>query len=290
MRKPVVITLGALAALLLVGLGVLFVQYRGATAALATLRAEDEATRARYGEAIESIATIQDSLNAIVLGDSAVRLLPSGFETEAGLNGGRSDEVLDRISVIKAGIERTKTRIQELDAQLERSGVRVAGLERMIAGLRRDVARKESQVAFLEGRVDSLETQVAGLTTEVRQGRETISAQSQTIEEKRRELGTVFVAIGTKRELTTSGLVEPAGGFLGLGRTLRPSGTLDETLLTPVDTDVQTVVRIPAPRARVLSAQPTSSYALEPAGEELRLRILDPREFRKVRHLVILTT
>ena len=42
-------------------------------------------------------------------------------------------------------------------------------------------------------------------------------------------------------------------------------------------------------KARVLTAQPTSSYVLEPVNGQLVLRILDVQEFRKIRHLLILT-
>jgi hypothetical protein len=152
------------------------------------------------------------------------------------------------------------------------------------------VGEKEAQVAALTTRVDSLETAVTGLVAEVQQGQETISNQAQAIEDKRRELGTVFVAIGTKKELTTNGVVVAEGGLLGIGKTLKPSPNVNENLFQAIDTDAQTTVRIPAAKAQVISAQPLSSYQLAPAGEGLELRILDPREFRKVKHLVILTT
>ena len=48
-------------------------------------------------------------------------------------------------------------------------------------------------------------------------------------------------------------------------------------------------MRTGTPKARVLSAQPASSYELKLEGEEMELHILEPREFRKVKHLVILT-
>jgi hypothetical protein len=58
---------------------------------------------------------------------------------------------------------------------------------------------------------------------------------------------------------------------------------------TTIDTDVETTVEIPAKNAEVLTPQATSSYALEADGDHTLLRIIDPKEFRKVRHLVIVT-
>jgi len=54
-----------------------------------------------------------------------------------------------------------------------------------------------------------------------------------------------------------------------------------------VDTDQDSIIPIAAKRARVLTPQPVGSYLLAPANGRLELRILDPGEFRKVRHLVI---
>ena len=79
------------------------------------------------------------------------------------------------------------------------------------------------------------------------------------------------------------------GGVLGFGKTLEPSGTINESAFTPLDTDQQTVIRIPSDKAQVLSAQPVSSYVIQPVGKDaVELRIVNPTEFRKVKHLVIL--
>ena len=67
-------------------------------------------------------------------------------------------------------------------------------------------------------------------------------------------------------------------------------GKYNDDLFTLLDTDQETVVRTPAAkRVEVLSAQPTSSYELTTVGSQVELHILDPKEFRKVKHLVIMT-
>jgi hypothetical protein len=78
---------------------------------------------------------------------------------------------------------------------------------------------------------------------------------------------------------------------LGVGKTLKVSGTVNEAAFTPLDTDQEQVIRIPAKKALVLSPQPTSSYTLMATGPDvMELHIVDAKEFRKVKHLVILTT
>ncbi len=289
MRRSIQFALAAVLLLLAASTIAIYQKYRKATSDFTEMKSAEETARLSYGNAINSIAQIQDSLNAIVLGDSAVRLLPSEYQAEHRLTQSQGDEILDRIAVLRAGIERSKVRIQQLDANLKRSGIKVAGLQKMIANLKKDVAAKEDQIASLTGRVDSLQTQVTGLTAQVQQGQDTIQAQAQNIEDKRRELGTIYYAIGSKTELAKSGLIVAKGGLLGIGKTLEPSRVMNDSAFTALDTDVETVVRIPAPKAQVITDQPASSYQLEPVGNQLELRILDSKEFRKNKHVVIMT-
>jgi len=280
MRRTSVVAL-ALISLVLVGTTIFFYsKYKKSEANYTQLQTEDESTRMRYGNAIQEIATIQDSLNAIVLGDEPVEGAAARSQAEVEVPGTVHDQVLSRIATLRGAIERTKERITELDARLKKSGIKMQGMERMLAGLRRTVTEKEEQIAMLTTQVDTLQTQVTGLTV--------------AVEDKQTELATVFYAMGSKKELVRSGVVESKGGVLGIGKTLRPTGHPDQSVFTPMDTDQQTVIQIPTEKVdkvQVLSAQPVSSYVLQPVGTNMvELRIVDPKEFRKIKQIVILTT
>jgi type II secretory pathway component PulJ len=251
-------------------------QLEQSVADYAELQADEQQMRAEYGKAIDEIAAIQDSLNTIVLGEEGMRTLTTQLDQEVSLTQSGGDAALARIAVIKAGIQRTKERIQELDARLKESGVRLSGLEKMIRSLRQAVAEKEVQVAQLTERVDELQTEV--------------TAQAVVIEDSRRELGTIYYTYGSKDDLKDAGLIVSKGGVLGFGKTLEPSGQLDQTLFTALDTDLQTVIHIPAEKAKVLSDQPPASYQLVAVGDQLELHIVDPKAFRTVKHVVIVTT
>ena len=276
-------------ALLAVGV-FLFIQNRRANESLRAMEVQEETTRTRYAQAIDEIAAIQDSLNAIVFSDTDPKLRPSSLTEEQRLSPTRGDEALARVAELRAGIERTRDRIQQLETRLKESGTRIAGLERMVSRLKQGLADKEEAVAVLGTRVDSLQTHVTGLTATVEEKQTVIAVQDSTLEERRRELGTIYYAVGTRQDLMKTGAVVARGGVLGLGKTLDPSGTVNESNFHTMDTDQQTEIPIAATKARVLTAQPTSSYVLEPVNGQLVLRILDVREFRKVRHLLILTS
>src|SRR5262245_30553813 len=163
MSKNAVIVLSVVAVLLLGSTAVLYTKYRQTETNLASTKLEEEATRTRYSEAINSIAAIQDSLNTIIVGDSQVPLEQGGLAAERRLTGSQADEAMERIAVLKQSIERTKDRINSLDEKLKKSGIRVAGLQRMVTNLKKNVKDKEEQVTFLTARVDSLQGQVTGL-------------------------------------------------------------------------------------------------------------------------------
>jgi uncharacterized coiled-coil protein SlyX len=281
MRGIVTFLLIAVVVLLIGATAVLFRRYEKRSADFAE-------SQTRYNEAINAIAEIQDSLFAITAADTA-GMLSQGLRTEQSLTEPQTRQALDAISVINKSIGRTKERIRTLEGRLQKSGVRVAGLQKMIASLKASVAEKEGMVAQLGGRVDSLQIQVVSLEGTVQQSQETIHAKDMALEERRSELATIYYTIGTKKELAQSGIIVSKGGFLGLGKTVQLTGRYDENQFTRLDTDQERMVRTPSPKARVLSAQPPSSYELKVEGEQMELHILDAKEFRKVKHLVILT-
>ena len=259
----------------------LYVQTRRDADAMIALRQSEQGTRARYDRTVQEISAIQDSLNAIAV-DATQSLSITNLGAERRLSPTGASETLARI----AGL---RTRIQSLESRLKDSDIRVASLDRMVKQLKQGLAEKEQAVARLGGQVDSLQTHVTDLTASVEEAHTLIAAQSDTLAQTRRELGTIYYVIGSQKDLVKGGVVAARGGVLGLGKTLRPTGNVDPATLHPVDTDEQTVIPIAATKARVITAQSPQSYSIEPVNGQLELRILDPHEFRKVRHLVIVT-
>lgn len=291
MRRAVVVVLSIISVVLLGAAIMSYTKYRDSVTAYAKATEEGEATRLRYEAAVNEIVAIQDSLNTIVLGDGATQIEPVQREGEYQTPGTLHDRVLSRVATLKAAIERTKERVEDLDVRLKKSGIKIAGLERMVDGLRKSVAEKEERIAQLTTQVDTLQTQVVGLSSEVEEQNQELSQQQLQITATQQELATIFCAMGTKKELIASGVVVAEGGVLGLGKTLKPSGNFPETAFTRMNTDQESVIRIPFRKAEVLSPQPVTSYELQPAGEDaVELRILDAKEFRKIKHLVILAS
>lgn len=287
MKKTVVPILAVVA---VVSLGVAFSltqKLRQSRADYAMLQAEEQATNTRYAAAIEEVASIQQSLSEIDLGEQGTQALQSELAQEKSLSEDRGEQTMARIAEIKAGVERANARILELDEKVKAGEIQVAGMEKLIKGLRRSVAEKEQQITQLVARVDELQTQVVDLETEVAVMDEELQDKSASLEESRRELGTVYYVVGTKKELSNAGIIESKGGILGIGKTMKPTGHFDDRQFTPLDTDFASVIPVEAEEARVVSAQPVDSYALAVGGNGIELRILDPEAFRAVKHVII---
>src|SRR5437660_5429821 len=110
--KTGVIALALISALFLGGTALYFSKYQKSQENVAQLTAQQQETQMRYSQAINEIATIQDTLNTIVLGEAPV--IPGGSQSETNLPASSREQVLSRISTLKAGLERTKERIEDL--------------------------------------------------------------------------------------------------------------------------------------------------------------------------------
>ncbi len=289
MRKPVVIALIAVAVVLAIVAAVLFARYRKVSTEYTNMRLAEETARVGYSEAFNAITEIQDSLNAIAVGDTAVQMLSAGAQSELKVTEAVRRQALDRVNLLNASLKRNKEKIRRLEATLRKSGVKVAGLEKMIVTLKQTMMEKEALVSQLTGRVDSLQVSVTGLTSEVQRGQETIRAREQSIEEKQRELATIYYIVGSKKELTTLGFIVAKGGVLGMGKTVEATGRYTESYFTSLNTDEESIIPTSAAKVEVVTAQAPASYELKAVAGLMELHILDAREFRKVKHLVIMT-
>jgi predicted nucleic acid-binding Zn-ribbon protein len=254
--------------------------------------AQETGTQAqdRYDRTLESIAEIQDSLDAVAVGPEGRAMFEGKTEAERRMSGPNRQDALDRIAALRTSIAQNKERIQALEANVKKSGIKVASLNKLIASLKRNVSEKEDEIAILNARVESLNTQVTVLNTTVAEREDTLRTRDVQIEEKRREMATVYYVVGDKQQLKESGVIESKGGVLGVGKTITPSRAPNPAAFAALDTDQETIIRTPTAKARLISAQPAGSYALQLVDGHMELHILNPTEFRKVKQVVILSS
>jgi hypothetical protein len=288
MKKAFPIIVSIIAVILIVVVIVQTTRYRRETARLIVSQQAEEAVRTQFGEALQSIAEIQDSLTAMVPQEASLLRMQQGAEMSNRTTQTQKERMLSTIADLKTSIRNTRDRIQKLETDLKGSQGEVAGLKRIVANLRNSIVEKEAMIARLTGKVDSLQVAVTGLKADVRRGEETIAGQTQVIEQKRQEIGTVYYVVGTKKDLKAKGIIVDKGGVLGIGKSEILTGAMQQGDFTAIDTDSRTEILIQGKKPQVLSAQTKSSYELRIGATESALRILDPGEFRRVKYVVIM--
>ena len=294
MRKSAVVILTLVAALLAGATVVSYSKYKKSVADYQQATADQETMRARYDQAVSEIVAIQDSLNTIVAGEGNVQASITQNDVETHEPGTLHDRTLERIEDLKASIARTKERIEvpaNKSHDVQWDGVKIASLNKMITNLKQSITEREDQIIALNSQVSQLEGQVTWLNTEVSGQQEELATRQQELEAKQAELATIFYTIGTKKELKEKGVVESKGGVAGLGKSLKLTGRLEEASFTPLNTDQEKVIRIPAEKVQVLSAQPPTSYTVNHVSKDMvEIQIVHPEEFRKIKHVVILAS
>jgi hypothetical protein len=288
MRKPITPVLVVALVLALAACAWLFLRYRDTQRRYADMSAAEQSSRDSYSRTIDAIAEIQDSLDAIAPRDSLLAIAPGSLVTEQQMAGPNGQRALEQISSLRASIARNREKIRALEADLQHAGVRADGMRRVIGNMQRELAEKQASLDQLESQVQSLRGQVGSLQTEVQQGRDSLLVREAALEERRHELATVYYVVGTKDQLLKQGAIVMKGGVLGMGGTPVLTGQLPTESLTPLDTDVNTVITTTAAKARVLTPQAPKSYELRLVDGHIELHVLDAAEFRKVRQLVIM--
>jgi len=280
MRRTTVILSIVVIALIVLSIS-LVEQTRRDASMLADAKAQETAAKTHYDRTVQEMATIQDSLNAIAV-DAAQVMHSSNLGAEQRLSPTGESAALARIAELRE-------RIQSLESHLQQSDLHVASLDRMVKHLKTDLETKEQMVVRLGGQVDSLTTHVADLNSSVEQAHAMIAAQSDTLEQRRREMGTVYYAAGTKHDLMKGGIVIAKGGVLGLGKTLGTSNTANLAEFHEMNTNEESVIPLTGTKAQVLTPQPAASYSIQSVNGKLELHILDAQAFRQVKRLVIVT-
>jgi hypothetical protein len=273
MRRSIQVAIAAFVVVVVAASAIFYNMYSKALSSLESAEQAERTTQDQYAQAVSEIAEIQDSLATIM--PEGEKLPGTSYSREQSLGGPNSQQILERIASVRAGLQRGKERIAQLETKLKDSGIHVASLQKLVAGLRRSVKEKEEQLA-------TLSTQLAQVT-------DTLRVHDEMLVDRQKQLATVYFVAGPKSELMKSGVIVARGGVLGIGKTIKPSAQAPEALFSTLDTDMETVLPLDAKKAQVVSAQPLASYEIRQVGEKVELHILDPAEFRKVRQLVIVT-
>ena len=243
--------------------------------------------RDNLGTAVAEYAAMVNELDS-VLRTSSSRTGQSGDVVDDRL---RRREVLRQARALRHSLDSMGKRIEQLESEARKLGSANQSRLADIAALRATVAqlndisdRQRAEIVRMGLQYDSL-SQI-----NLANARTAVSLQA-ALTEKVEEQESVFVAVGSAKDLTRQGVIRRRGGIVGMGSTITPSLPFQQALFKPLRMSADTVIELPKPSAtyRVITSQNAAGAGAE-ALHRLsgKLVIRDPKVFwRDARYLII---
>lgn len=215
---------------------------------------------------------IEEGFRAINAAQDRVTLAKDG----EGAN--RTQSIRDNIAQIQQTMQHNRELINKLKSQLRQSSVKGDELRKTIESLVQQMEEKDKEIAQLrldlksrDIRLQELGNEVADLTVETSQQKAEISQKAETISSQDKQLNTGWFVFGTKKELKEQHIIEN-------GKVLQSN--FNREYFTKIDIRVDKEIKLYSRSAKILTAHPASSYALErDANKQYVLRITNPQLF-----------
>ena len=231
---------------------------------------------------VATINDIEEGFRAINQAQDRVTVAQQGEGANA------VERIRENIQVIQQTMQHNRELISKMRNQLRQSSVANDELRRTLDNLTRQMEEKDTQIRQLRAeleakdvRIDELGKEVTDLNSNVSSLKEESSQKSQTISAQDKQLNTAWFVYGTKKELREQRIIED-------GNVLQSNFNRD--YFTKIDIRVDKEIRLYSRSARLLTAHPQASYALErDANKQYVLRITNPQLFWSTsKYLVVL--
>lgn len=231
---------------------------------------------------VATINDIEEGFRAINQAQDRVTVAQQGEGANA------VERIRENIQVIQQTMQHNRELISKMRNQLRQSSVANDELRRTLDNLTRQMEEKDTQIRQLRAeleakdvRIDELGKEVTDLNSNVSSLKEESSQKSQTISAQDKQLNTAWFVYGTKKELKEQRIIED-------GNVLQSNFNRD--YFTKIDIRVDKEIRLYSRSARLLTAHPQASYALDrDANKQYVLRITNPQLFWSTsKYLVVL--
>lgn len=266
------------------------------------LRDAESQNQQLRGDLQETLAT-QDSLlvlvNDISEGMNQIKDLERIIATPGALGESPSqkEQIKNDMIAIRQALQERRQRLEELEKKLASSGNENGTLKRTVSNLRAQIADQQTEITTLTNqlasaniRIEELSTEVATLNTNVDSLSTKVvdvTTQKDAAEEAAlaatNELNTVYVAIGSNKELKEKKILE--SGFLRKTKVMK--GEFDMSYFTASDKRTLTQIPTHSKKAKVLTSQPADSYQIVDRGGQKVVMITNPAKFWQLSNYLV---
>ena len=219
---------------------------------------------------------IQSNLESIELKKDEIRIISANTEVS-------SDDktwILEQIRHINYLREENAKKVGVLNKLLDKNGIRILELEKLIQNMVQNIQIKDEQISVLQGELGSMDKAYAKLF-------DAYQEKSEMVDELKETLNTAYYSYGTESELVKNQVIEKKNGFIGIGKKIYLSENFNEKYFAKIDLTEEKELFIEGSDVKFITDHPSKSYTLIPVGKNTKIKISNPREFWKVSNYLV---
>ena len=221
---------------------------------------------------------IQTNLEAMHIKEEGIRVITTDNE----LNGDSKKWIIEQIKHINFLRQENAKKLSILRKTLKNKDLILSELTTLVQKMADNMQFKDEQISVLQGELGSVDIAYSKLF-------DAYQEKAIRVEELTNELNKAYYTYGTEKELVKNKVIERKNGFIGIGKKINLSQTLNANYFAEIDLSKEKEVFIEGKNIRFVTDHPNSSYQLQTIGKNTKIKITNSREFWKVtKYLVVL--
>lgn len=245
---------------------------------IAQLKLDKSLKDSVINESLSFFNEIKSNLEAIGLKKDEIRLRSEDPEFASG----DKQWILEEIRHINFLREENARKVQSMNAQMKKSGLKIKELETMIERLVNDINVRDEQIASLQMEMQNMDKEY----TKLFDAYQVVTLKVDNLEN---QLNTVYYTYGSSKELVNNKVIEQKNGFFGIGKNTQLVDNFNVKYFAKIDLTKDKEIFVEGSKIRLITDHPSSSYKIVPDGNNSKIQIVNPYEFWKVsKYLVVM--
>ncbi len=242
------------------------------------LRAETMGKDSVINQFFITLSEIEKNLSLI---KEKERIITKDVLASDELKGNVRERINTDIQIINDLMVRNRQSVRHLNNLLEQSNLRIDEFTRRVEAVTLMLEERDSTIIVLKEQLAANDFSIRTLNATVDTLTLEKSRLKDEVDRKTDALNTAWYCFGTRKELMDNGVIERAGGILGIGATIRLRSDFNEQYFTRINTTEQRSIQLYAGKIQIVTSHPLDSYELVRNSQNIveRIDILDENEF-----------
>ncbi|MFB6343050.1 hypothetical protein ACE1ET_15080 [Saccharicrinis sp. FJH62] len=234
---------------------------------------------------ISDFNDIQTNLDSIKKIENLVKVKSGNKE----ISSTTKDEIIQDLIQLQQLLDENKKLVDKLKGMRVADSRKLKSLQKTISLLEKQITDKDNELAALNAKIETLNIDVSDLKSTLEQLNQESERKSQELLQRENMMNQAWYIVESTDSLIDQQIVEKTGGFIGLGKTLKVSQSLNKEDFTMVDIRSFSSVPVNAKKAKLLTVHPEGSFHFENAEKSVESFVIDdPQAFWSVsKYLVI---